>query len=52
MDERRTGFERFGFRVERLPSGSAEQAGQAEQDLMRFWDMPIVIDLADVAHLG
>lgn len=48
----RTGFERFGFRVERLPADPPEEAARAEQDLMRFWDMPIVIDLADVAHLG
>lgn len=48
-----TGFERFGFRVERLPEGaSPDELTRAETEIQRFWDMPIVIDLKDVAHLG
>lgn len=47
-----SGFERFGLRVERLPSGPPEEVARCEDELRAFWDMPIVIDLADVAHLG
>lgn len=48
----RTGLERFGFRVERLPSGSEEEVARCEAEIRKFWDMPIVIDMADVEALG
>ncbi len=48
----RTGFEAYGFRVERLPAGPPEATALVEAELRRFWDMPIVIDLADVERLG
>lgn len=48
----RTGFERYGFRVERLPPGPPEEVARCEEEIRRFWDMPIVIDLEDVEALG
>jgi hypothetical protein len=48
----RTGFEPYGFRVERLPDGPPEAVALFEAELRLFWDMPIVIDLADVERLG
>lgn len=47
-----SGFERFGFRVERLVGDTPEQLDQMEQQLMRFWDMAIVIDVSQVTALG
>jgi hypothetical protein len=48
----RTGFEPYGFRVERLPAGPPEAAALHESELRRFWDMALVIDLADAERLG
>jgi hypothetical protein len=48
----RTGFEPYGFRVERLPAGPPEAVTLAEAELRRFWDLALVIDLADAAGLG
>jgi hypothetical protein len=48
----RTGFEPYGFRVERLPAGPPEAASLHEAELRRFWDMALVIDLADAERLG
>lgn len=52
----RTGFEQFGFRVERLPEvprdGPSEAIARYEDELRRFWDMAIVVDLSDIEHLG
>jgi hypothetical protein len=48
----RTGFEQYGFRVERLPDGPPEAVALAEAELRKFWDMPIVISLSDVERLG
>lgn len=47
-----SGFERFGFRVERLPEGPPEIWAAFEAEIMRFWDLAIVIDLSDVELLG
>ncbi|MCB2135849.1 MAG: hypothetical protein KDE08_07875 [Rhodobacteraceae bacterium] len=47
-----SGFERFGFRVERVTGLDAAECSAAEAELMRFWNMAIVIDAADVAALG
>lgn len=44
-----SGFERFGFRVERLPSGPAGERAAYEDELSRFWNMAIIIDAAEVA---
>jgi hypothetical protein len=48
----RTGFEAYGFRVERLPEGPPELVSTYEEELRKFWDMPIVIDLSDVEALA
>jgi hypothetical protein len=48
----RTGFERFGFRVERLPHGPPASVAVFEAELRRFWDMALVISLSDVERLG
>lgn len=47
-----SGFERFGFRVERLPEGSADQRRACEAELTRFWSLAIIIDAADIALIG
>jgi len=47
-----SGFERFGFRTERLCGATPEARAACEAELMRFWNMAIVIDAADVALLG
>jgi len=48
----RTGLERFGFRVERLPSGPPDEVTRCEEEVRKLWDMPIIIDLEDAADLG
>jgi hypothetical protein len=48
----RSGFEQFGFRVERLPDGPPEAVAAFEAELRRFWDMALVISLSDVERLG
>jgi hypothetical protein len=48
----RTGFEPYGFRVERLPDGPPEAVALHEAELRRFWDLALVISLADVELLG
>lgn len=47
-----SGFERFGFRTERLCGATPEARAACEAELMRFWNMAIVIDAGDVALLG
>ena len=47
-----SGFERFGFRTERLSGATPEAREACEAELMRFWNMAIVIDAGDVALLG
>jgi len=47
-----SGFERFGFRVERIMGETLEERTACEEELKRFWDMAIVIDVSDVASLG
>ncbi|MEO0654106.1 MAG: hypothetical protein AAFY77_04490 [Pseudomonadota bacterium] len=48
----RSGFERFGFRVERILADTPDGIEALEAEVARFWDMAIVIDLADVTRLG
>ncbi|MGC8202964.1 hypothetical protein ACP2AV_09695 [Aliiroseovarius sp. PTFE2010] len=45
------GLERFGLRVERLPSDPA-QAARAEAQLVKFWNLALVIDGRDVEALA
>jgi hypothetical protein len=48
----RTGFEQFGFRVERLPDGPPEAVAAFEAELCAFWDMPLVLALEDIEGLS
>ncbi len=48
----RSGFEQAGFRVERIHAGTRAEAQAQEAEICRFWDLPIVIDLKDIAALG
>ena len=47
-----TGFERFGFRVERIPENPGEARNACEAELQAFWDMPIIFDLEESAALS
>jgi hypothetical protein len=47
-----SGFEQFGFRVERLPDAPEDAISAFEQELAAFWDLAIIINAEDVAHLG
>lgn len=47
-----SGFERFGFRTERLSGSTPEALADCEAELARYWNMAIVIDAEDVALLG
>ena len=47
-----SGFERFGFRTERLFGATPEDLAACEAELSRFWSLAIVINVEDVAMLG
>ncbi|WP_165905326.1 hypothetical protein [Rhodovulum euryhalinum] len=47
-----SGFERFGFRVERVPAGDEAAARAVEAELTRFWDLAIIVDGRDIGLLG
>ncbi|MFV2001697.1 MAG: hypothetical protein ACC619_01805 [Paracoccaceae bacterium] len=47
-----SGFERFGFRVERIMGETKVERAAFEEELKRFWGMAIVIDVGDVAALS
>jgi len=44
----RSGFERFGFRVERILAADAKGQDRQRAELARFWSMAVVIDAAEV----
>lgn len=46
------GFERFGFRIERIVADSAEERAVLQQEICQFWDLAIVIDAAEASMLG
>ena len=47
-----SGFERFGFRVERL-SGTTHEARAAEEaELQAFWNFALILDATDLSLLG
>jgi hypothetical protein len=48
----KSGFEQFGFRVERLPAAPEDERRRAEAELARFWGLTIIIDADDIALLG
>ncbi|MCB2117213.1 MAG: hypothetical protein KDE00_13175 [Rhodobacteraceae bacterium] len=47
-----TGFERFGFRIERFLPGPGADRAAWEAEMTAFWQLAIIIDAADVAALG
>lgn len=46
-----SGFERFGFRVERLAGETDTERAQCEDELKVFWNMAIVIDVTELLLL-
>ncbi|MGC9420130.1 MAG: hypothetical protein ACP5EN_14300 [Rhodovulum sp.] len=47
-----SGFERLGFRVERLPPDDEAAAVAAEAELRKFWNLAIIVDGCDLDMLG
>ncbi len=47
-----SGFERFGFRVERFLPGPGADRAAWEAEMTAFWSLALIIDAADVAVLG
>jgi len=47
-----TGFERFGFRVERFVPGPGADRAAWEAEMTAFWSLALIIDAADVAALA
>ena len=46
-----SGLERFGFRVELLSGNTAEELCASEAEIMRFWDISVVINSSDIGGL-
>ena len=47
-----SGFERFGFRVERVMGDTADEKAACEQQIKSFWNIAIVIDGSDIGSLS
>lgn len=47
-----SGFDRFGLRVERLPSGPEGKRRRFEEELTSFWALSIIVDADEIALLG
>lgn len=47
-----SGFERFGFRVERLTGSTKKELSRQEKQLTAFWGLAIIVDVADAIHLN
>ena len=47
-----TGFERFGFRIERFLPGQGADRAAWEAEMTAFWQLALIIDAADVVALG
>lgn len=47
-----SGFERFGFRVERIVGATEDEHKFLENELKQFWNLAIIIDITDVTSLG
>lgn len=47
-----SGFERFGFRVERLSGATPEARAAEEAELQGFWNFALILDAADLAAIG
>jgi len=46
-----SGFERFGFRIERVAGGTPEDRAACEAELVRFWDITVIVDADRVSAL-
>ncbi len=46
-----SGFERFGFRVERLTGATVDARAAEEAELSRFWNIAIILDADEIAGL-
>ncbi len=44
-----SGFERYGFRVERLAGANEAERAACEAELTSLWDIALIIDAADIA---
>ncbi|MEL7346022.1 MAG: hypothetical protein AAFN59_14395 [Pseudomonadota bacterium] len=47
----RSGFERWGFRVERISGATQEDRDAMVEEVKAFWAIAVVIDAADVHNL-
>jgi hypothetical protein len=47
-----SGFERWGFRVERLSGRTAAERQVEEDELCAFWNIAVVIDADDIGKAG
>lgn len=47
-----SGFERFGFRVERIAGMTEAERAACEAQIARFWQLAIIIDAGDIGRLG
>lgn len=47
-----SGFEQFGFRVERLPDGPAATVEAIEAELTQLWALALIVNAEDIVHLG
>jgi len=47
-----SGFERFGFRVERLAGKTEQELSLQQEQLVAFWDIAIVVNVADATLLN
>ncbi|MBF9031731.1 hypothetical protein HKCCE3408_15125 [Rhodobacterales bacterium HKCCE3408] len=47
-----SGFEQFGFRVERVSGSDAAEAEAQEEELKRFWNLVIVVDIESVTLMA
>ncbi|TCP41825.1 hypothetical protein [Rhodovulum marinum] len=47
-----SGFERLGFRVERVPPDDEAAALATEAELKKFWNLAIIVDGRDIDILG
>lgn len=48
----RSGFEQFGFRVERVLAESGAETDAQEAEIARFWGLTIIVDLDEVPGLS
>lgn len=47
-----SGFEQYGFRVERLPDAPEDALRAVEEELSQFWGLAVIVNADDIANLG